>query len=377
MMPLTALGLYFFFDWRLKRPLAGVAAAVLFLLSPIGWVEWTHFGLYASWVGMVFFVPCLIALDAFFFAWVAGDRGPTFRVAGVSFVVLTSALGVVSPHLLAAPLIAAFVYALALPRASARLAWRWLLLVAPLLCAGVILLSAFWLGAELQYLAVVRSHWAGAGTNFDPAKLTAIDLGTLLSLSPLRDGNLGDLYSFTPAVLLPAILGVTLVVKDGRTRVLVGLTVLGIVFMSFRDLYRPLFAVPGFSEFAVVAHRPLLLLASVGVPSLAALGLFELPRVIGGLAARRWKLPGGLRLGLGAALPIVMIVVLAADLVVFAGRVDPSGHLAYGPSVYGATMLSDLGRVPPLAVTCAARLPGQPPGAGQARKHLPITAAAS
>ena len=91
LMPLTALGLYFFFDWRLKRPLAGAAAAVLFLLSPIGWVEWTHFGLYASWVGMVLFMPCLIALDAFFFAWVVGDRGPTFRWAGGAFVVLTTA----------------------------------------------------------------------------------------------------------------------------------------------------------------------------------------------------------------------------------------------------------------------------------------------
>jgi len=41
LMPLTAIGLYAFFDWRLRRPLAGAAAAVLFLLSPIGWVEWT------------------------------------------------------------------------------------------------------------------------------------------------------------------------------------------------------------------------------------------------------------------------------------------------------------------------------------------------
>src|ERR1700730_3331142 len=36
LVPLTALGLYCFFSWRLQRPLAGVAAAVLFMLSPIG-----------------------------------------------------------------------------------------------------------------------------------------------------------------------------------------------------------------------------------------------------------------------------------------------------------------------------------------------------
>jgi hypothetical protein len=352
LMPLTALGLYLFFDLRLKRPLAGAAAAVLFLLSPIGWVEWTHFGLYASWVGMVLFMPCLIALDACFFAWVARDRGPAFRVAGAAYVVLATALGVVSPHLLAAPVIAAFAYALALPRASAGRAWRWLFVVAPVLCAGIVLLSAFWLGAELQYLAVVRAHWSGAGTNFDAGRLSPIDLGSLLSLKPIQDGSLGDLYSFTPAALLPAIVGVTLVVKDGRTRVLVAMGVLGIVFMAFRDLYRPLFAIPGFSEFAVVAHRPMLLIAAIGVPALAALGLFELPRLVGGLAARRWSWPAGLRSGLAIGLQIVMVLVLAADVYAFAGRVDPSGHLAYGPSLYGATRLSDLGRVPGLAVMC-------------------------
>jgi len=357
LMPLTALGLYIFFDWRMKRPLAGAAAAVLFLLSPIGWVEWTHFGLYASWVGMALFMPCLIAIDTFFFAWLAGDRGRTFRVAGVGFVVLATALGVVSPHLLAAPVVAAFAYALALPRASAKRAWRWLFVVAPVLCAGIVLLSAFWLGAELQYLAVVRSHWAGAGTNFDINRLTPIDLGALLSLHPIQDGNLGDLYSFTPAALLPGVLGLALIVSDGRTRVLFALSLVGIALMAFRELYRPFFAIPGFSEFAVVAHRPLLLIASVGVPSLAALGLFEVPRVVASLATRRIKLPGPARLGFAAVMQILMVVVLVADVYAFSGRVDPAGHLAYGPSVYGATRLSDITRLPPLQVACALGCP--------------------
>ncbi|MFI5091657.1 MAG: hypothetical protein ACHP7P_16580, partial [Terriglobales bacterium] len=199
---------------------------------------------------------------------------------------------------------------------------------------------------------VVRSHWAGAGTNFDLGRLSPIDLGALLSLHPIQDRNLGDLYSFTPAALLPAILGMTLAIKDGRTRVLAALSLLGIVFMAFRDLYRPFFAVPGFSEFAVVAHRPLLLIAGVGVPALAALGLFELPRVVGGLAARTWKWPGGRRNGLGGVLQILMVVMLAADVAAFAGRIEPNGLLAYGPSVYGATKLSDLGHVPALGVAC-------------------------
>lgn len=342
LMPLTAIGLYAFFDWRLRRPVAGVAAAVLFLLSPIGWVEWTHFGLYASWVGMVLFMPALIALDAFFFAWLSGDRRWRFRLSGLAFVVITTVLGLVSPHLLAAPLIAALAYALALPRASARRAWRWLLVVVPTLFAGIILLSAFWLAAELQYLAVVRSHWAGAGTNFDPAKLTSIDLATLLSVHPIQDGNLGDLYSFTPAVLLPATLGLILAWKYGRARVLVGLSLLGLAFLSFRDLYRPMFALPGFPEFAVVAHRPLQLLVSIAMPSLAALGLFELPRLLAELASRRWAWPGHLRFATAIALPIVIVIALASDVYGFAGRVDAGGHLAYGPSLNGAPDLRDL-----------------------------------
>lgn len=352
LMPTTAIGLYAFFDWRLRRPLAGVAAAVLFMLSPIGWVEWTHFGLYASWVGMVLFMPCVIALDALFFAWLAGDRTFRFRVWGVSFVVIATALGVVSPHLLAAPVIAAFAYALALPRVSVRRAWRWLFVVVPALCTGILLLSAFWLAAELQYLAVVRSHWAGAGSGFDPGRLTPIDLAALLSLHPIQDGNLGDLYSFTPAVLLPALLGLTLVGRDGRARLFVGLSVVGLALMSFRDLYRPLFIVPGFSEFAVVAHRPLLLLASIAIPALAALGLFEMPRLLAGFGARRWRWPGPARVGLAGALQVLMVLVLVSDVYAFAGRVDPSGHLAYGPSVYGAPLLRDLAQLRPVAVAC-------------------------
>ncbi|MEA2654686.1 MAG: hypothetical protein QOI23_51, partial [Chloroflexota bacterium] len=232
LMPATATGLYAFFDWRLRRPLAGLAAGLLLLLSPIGWVEWTHFGLYASWVGMVFFMPAMIALDAFFFAWLNVDRGWRYRLAAFLFVALTTLMGVVSPHLLAAPLIVAFAYVLALPRASVRRAWRWLLIAVPALLLGIAALSAFWLVAEVQYLAVVRSHWAGAGTGFDIQRLSEIDLGGLLSLHPIQDGNLGDLYGVSLAVLLPALLAVFVALKFGRARVFLGLAVIGVVFMT-------------------------------------------------------------------------------------------------------------------------------------------------
>ena len=342
LMPATALGMYAFFDWRSGRPLTGIVAAIFFLISPLPWVEWTHFGLYASWVGMPLLMPALIALDVAFFAWLTGDHGWRFRVGALGFVALTAAMGTVSPHLLIAPLMVAPAYALAIPRESARRAWRWFLAIVPALWISVALLSAFWLVAELQYLSVVRSHWSGAGTNFDPGRLSPIDVSSLLSLQPIRDGNLGDLHSLSPAVLLPAVAGILLVRFEGRVRLFFGLGLASIVLWTFRDLYRPFFAIPGFAEFGAVAHRPLLLLLSVTAPALGALGLFELPRALSHWAARRWKWPDGLRLGAAVALPAVMISVLAGDLYAFSHRVNVAGHLAYGPSLAGAPDLADL-----------------------------------
>ena len=359
LMPLTALGLYVFFAWRMQRSLTGIVAAVLFLLSPIGWVEWTHFGLYASWVGMVFFMPALIALDTFFFAWLEGDRGRRFRLSAASFIVITTILGTVSPHLLAAPLIAALAYPLARPHGADGRAWRWLLAMVPALFAGILVLSAFWVVGEVQYLAVVRSHWAGAGTNFDIGRLQPIDIRNVLSLQPIRDGNLDDLYSFTPAVLIPAILGMALAGRDGKARLFLGLAVLGITLMTFRELYRPLFAVPGFAEFAVVAHRPLQLLAAIAVPALAAMGIFELPGLLVAIAAKRWRWPIRARTAVGLALPVVMTIVLVSDVYAFAGRVQPAGLLAYGPSVYGAPALSDIWQLPAPAIACRLECPAR------------------
>lgn len=342
LMPLTALGIYGFFDWRMRRPLAGLAAAVLFLLSPIAWVEWTHFGLYASWVGMVLLMPALIALDVFFFAWLRGDRSWHRRLGAGGFVLFTAALGVVSPHLLAAPLIAAAFYVLALPRSESKRAWRWLLAVVPALYAGVVLLSTIWLGGEFQYLAVVRSHWAGAGTNFDAGRLTFLDITSLLSLHPLTNGDLGDLYGISLAVVIPAVLGLALAWRVQRARVLAGLALVCVALLTVTDLYRPLFAVPGFAEFAVVAHRPFLLLLSVAAPALAALGLFELPRLVASAASIRWSWPRSVRFAVAAVLPVLLLVVFSVDVYGFAERADAAGHLAYGPSLTGAPDLRDL-----------------------------------
>lgn len=333
LMPLSALGLFTFFDWRLKRPLAGIVAAVLFLISPLPWVEWTHFGLYASWVGMPLFMPALVGLDAFFFAWLAGDHGWRFRAGAVGFVGFTTLMGTVSPHLLAAPLLVAPAYVLAIPRASARRPWRWMLAVVPVLWIGVAVLSMFWLGGEVQYLSVVRSHWAGAGTNFDVNRLTPIALSDLLSLSPLTTQNLGALYSLSPAVLLPALLGAAVALVDGRARLFLGLAIVSIALMTFRDLYQPLFAIPGFAEFAVVAHRPFLLLASFAVPTLAVIGLFEAPRLLSTLVSGWWPTVARRASIAVPAVAVVLAVALVADIVVFANRVQGGSQLAYGPSL--------------------------------------------
>ena len=339
-MPLTALGLYCFFDWRLRRRLAGLAAAFLFLLSPMGWVEMTHFGLYASWAGMVFFVPALIALDTFFFAWLAGERGWRFRLSAVAYIGLTTALGVVSPHLLAAPLVVAPAYALALPRASAGRALRWVLAIVPTLFVGILLLSLFWLGAELQYLSVVRSHWAGPGTAYDPGRLTAFSLGQLLSLHPIRTGTGDDLYSLSPAVTLPALLSLPLIRSEGRVRLWWGLGLVSLLFMADRDLFAPFFVLPGFKEFGVVVHRPLQLLLTVLAPALAALGIFETSALLARAAAGGGR--STVRAGVAIALPAALMLVLGADVVAFAGWVGAPDRLAYGPAWPKAADVRDL-----------------------------------
>jgi hypothetical protein len=342
LMPLSALGLFAFFDWRLKRPLAGVIAGILFLLSPLPWVEWTHFGLFASWVGMPIFMLAVIALDVFFSAWLAGDRGWRFRAGAAGFVGLTTLMGIVSPHLLAAPLLVALAYALAVPRESSRRALRWILGVVPTLWIGVVLLSMFWLGAELQYLSIVRSHWAGAGTNFDSNRLWPIDISDLLSVSPLKTQNLRALYSLSPAVLLPALLGAGFAFRDGRARMFLGLTGMSLVLMASHDVYRPFFAIPGFAEFAVVAHRPFQLLASFAAPALAAIGVIEVARLATNALARRWSSVTRMRSIAEPAVGVVVALVLVANVLEFAGRVEGGSHLAYGPSLAPTTWAPDL-----------------------------------
>ncbi|HLQ62653.1 MAG TPA: hypothetical protein VK131_12405, partial [Candidatus Acidoferrales bacterium] len=152
--PLDALGIYVFLAWRRRRPLAGLVAGFLFLLSPIVWVGLFDFGLYANQVGTVFFMPCLIALDVLFQAWRRGDRSWRLRLAAGAFIGLAVLLGSVSHQLFPAPLIAALLYG----AAAGRRAARWLLVVAPLCALAAVFLQLFWILPNLEFLAATGAR---------------------------------------------------------------------------------------------------------------------------------------------------------------------------------------------------------------------------
>src|SRR5438105_13528258 len=67
--PLCAIGVYAFCALRLKRPLVGLVAGGLYLLSPMVWTFLVDWGFYANQAGTVLFMPILIALDVFFEQW--------------------------------------------------------------------------------------------------------------------------------------------------------------------------------------------------------------------------------------------------------------------------------------------------------------------
>src|SRR5207249_1357322 len=104
--PLCALGVYVFCAWRLRRPLAGLIAGLLYLLSPIVWTFLVDWGFYANQVATVLFMPALIALDVFAEEWREGRRGPRFRLSALAFMGLAALLGLVGPAVVGAALVA-------------------------------------------------------------------------------------------------------------------------------------------------------------------------------------------------------------------------------------------------------------------------------
>jgi hypothetical protein len=325
--PLCALGVYAFCDWRLKRPLAGLIAGLLYLLSPMSWFGLFNLGIFTDQLSTVLFMPAMIALDAAASAWGSGQRGWSFRTAVVAFCVLSSGVGLVAPAQWPGALLAAPLYALAMPAAARK---RWVLAMTPTLWVVSGLLAAFWLFPIRDYLGFIATR--SPSLMFNAADLSLLHLDTVLQLHPLSP-NAGDRYSLTPAVTIPAVLGVVAAIWERRARVLAILVGLALVFGTQAWALAPLGLIPNAQQFTGVVHRPAVLYLQFLVPVLAGLGLVIVPQaLLSRLAVRR---EGGTRLrslAASAGAALIAILVLAGLVLSFASYVDGNpGHLSYGP----------------------------------------------
>ncbi|MDQ6742218.1 MAG: hypothetical protein M3Z97_04825 [Candidatus Dormibacteraeota bacterium] len=347
--PLCALGVYLFCAWRLQRPLAGLAAGLLYLLNPISWTFLVDWGFFANQVGTVLFMPCLIALDACFAGWVAGRRDWSWRLAAVAFAGLTALMGMVAPSIVWAPLLALPAYAAA--AGERRAALRWLFLATPALVVAALALSAFWALPLQDYLNVVASR--APRPTYSRSLFHLWSPEQVLQLRPPRLGGPDSVYdraSLSPAAWLPALAGVVLAVFQPRLRPLVLLSVFGLLSMTWEPLYAATFDVP-LLPFAV-HFRVGMLFLQFGVPVLAAAGLFALPPWLlsrlgrrmdplptlpargrekdaasqrHGLRRRGWRLAGAW------ATALVSLALMAADVTLLAQPVAGARHsVAYG-----------------------------------------------
>jgi hypothetical protein len=322
--PLMALGLYAFCDLRLRRPLVGIVATLLFLIDPLSWVESVDYMWFASQLGVVFLMPAVIALDWYFELWTAKKRGPRMRLAAVLFVVLSAAAGAISPAALSAPVLVLVAYALAAGRGAW---WRWLAGPVPLMTAAIVALQLFWIGPFYGFLSFVGSH--APALVFNPALVTTFDPRSLLELSPINANLDVSRFSVSPAVWLPAIVGVVYSVRDSRARVAAALALLGLGLLTFKWLYYPLGVVPGAGVFVEALYRPAAIQVRFFLPLLGGIGLCALLDTV-----VRWLRARGRFLRVPArATPIVLVtVLLVADVIAFAGHIQgfPYGF-AYGP----------------------------------------------
>ena len=326
--PICAIGVYVFCDWRLKRPLAGLIAGVLYLLSPMSWFGLYSLGVYTDQVSTMLFMPAMIALDMVATAWVAGHRGWDFRVAVVAFAILSSGVGLIGPAQWPGAVGAVLFYALVVP---AGLRKRWLLVVTPALWVAAFSLAAFWFLPIRDYLGftVVRTP----ALVFNSANLSLLHLDVVLQLHPLAP-DFGDRFSLTPAASIPALFGALAAIWERRARVFVALLALALVFGTQQWALAPLGAVPFAQQFTGVVHRPAVLYLQFLVPILAGLGLVVVPQVVFG-----WVVDVlGLRhrvlvpVVVGAATRGSAFAAVTALIIGFAGYVDRNpGHLSYGP----------------------------------------------
>jgi len=334
--PLSALGIFAFFDWRLRRPLAGLVAGVLYLLSPLPYAGLFEFGNYTNQVGQVLFMPALIALDAFFNQWRTGDRGWRFRLAGVSYLGLAAALGTITPEVFPAPILAIPAYGLA---AGKGLRWRWLLQVTPVLIVTAGALEAFWILTTFDYLSTTGAR--SPRLSFNLANVTTLSVPQLFAFLPIdASKNIGPRFSISPAVSLPAIVGAAYALFSGRLRPYLAIAVFGVLFSTQTWIYAPLQVFPFAQLFVNIGSRPMAVLMEFCLPMLAGAGLVILPRALAEGLAGRLRRPGLPGWGWATAGSAAGAVLVALTTLAFAQWVATPDHLAYG--AYGGSSVMDL-----------------------------------
>jgi hypothetical protein len=334
--PLSALGIFAFFDWRLRRPLVGLVAGALYLLSPLPYAYLYEFGNYTNQFGQVLFMPALIALDAFFSRWRAGDRGWRFRLAGVSFLGLSAALGTITPEIFPAPALAIPAYALA---AGKGLRWRWLLQVTPVLVLALGALEAFWILTTYDYLSTTSAR--SPRLTFNLANVTILPLSNLFAFVPIdASTNIGPRFSMSPAVSLPALIGAAYGLYSSRIRPYVAIGIVSILFSTQAWIYAPLAVFPFAQLFVNIGSRPMAVLVEFSLPMLAAAGLLMLPRALAEGLAHRLAWPKLPTWGAAGAGTVAGVAIMALTTVAFAQWVATPYHLAYGG--YGGSSVMDL-----------------------------------
>lgn len=324
--PLDALGVYVFCAWRLRRPLAGVFAAVAYMLSPIAWTFLVDWGFYSNQAGTVLFMPAVIALDVTFEEWSAGRRALRYRTAAFSTMALIALLGLVAPFLLGAAVAAVFAYTLAVVSGGVRRAGRWALVQAPVIAGGAFLLTAFWSLPQQAYLSFIATHVPQRA--FDPGLFPVWGLGQVFSVQPIRPEIVADRASITLAVGIPAAVGALATVIEPRMRVILALALYGVLTMTTTGLESAAWGVPVLPN--LFHARAGVNLVQFAVPVLAGVGLAEVPVVLATAIARRRRLRAGAVSATAALLLVVALGLEAVAVVQFAHWVRGSSTVAYG-----------------------------------------------
>ncbi len=305
--PLCAIGIYAFCAWRWGRPLTGLVAGILYLLSPITYTFLLNWGFYASQMGTVLVMPAVIAIDIFCEEWQAGTSGWRYRLSGLSAVLLITLTGLVSPTVVGAPLAAIVAYTLAV-RGGWRRQLRWLFIATPLLGLGWLATAAFWVGPLNDYLNLLASR--------HPAPAYSLlfyphwDFLRMLQLLPVRATQVEDQASFVPAVWVPALAG-AVAMWDRRVRVLVALAFVGFVITSVPLFDQVLYKTP---IPTILNNRTGMALVQFTVPLLAGFGLMATLPTAAGYVMRRLRPPRLAQLSVVTALSLIGLVLATVDV---------------------------------------------------------------